>query len=480
MTKLYTAEDCDRMTIDEVWDLHRRYVNPSQVDIYTKFSFGRDLFTHAEGMYLHTADGRRILDFSGGIGVLNHGHNHPRILLARRAYQEKKRMEVHKIVFSPYLVALAHNVAQLLPGDLNKSFFPNSGAEAVEGAIKLAFKAHQPRREYILHADVAFHGKLIGSGTISGLPYPESDFPRMSNTAAFRFGDLESVRQRVAEFRRPDGSSNVYAIIIEPYSASRATACGRDFLYGLRDLCDREDIVLIFDEVYMGWGKSGTLFYFMRHEGLLPDILTMSKSFGGGKSSISAYSARDSVFMRAYGSENTALLHTSTYNGFGEECATAIEAIRVIIEDDYPAKARAIHEYLFPKLAALKEKYPAAIKEIRGVGAWNTIILNSPFAAVERILKSFPVGPLKNRSAYIDKITAAAVADALYEKHNILPMIVENRELVMLGAGPSIIAEREHLDCFVDSLDEILDKGLAGRVAGFCGRVLRQIVIPRQ
>lgn len=477
MTHLITAQECENLTIDEIWKLYAEYVNPAQVEILSKFSWGRDVISRAEGMYLYTRDGRRILDFTGGIGVLDHGHNHPRILAARRAYQDKRRMEIHKVIFSPYLAALSHNIAQLLPGDLNKSFFPNSGAEAVEGALKLAFKSHQARRDYVLFADIAFHGKLIGSGSISGLPQKYFEFPRMENTASFKYGDLESVTAAVAKLRKPNGESNVYGIIIEPFHASTATPCSADFLYGLRELCNRNGIVLIFDEVYMGWGKSGTLFYFMRHEGLVPDVLVMSKSFGGGKSSISAYTARDPVFRRAYGSVDAGLVHTSTYNGFGEECATALEAIQVVIDDDHPGRARRIHNKLVPMLMRLQQVYPKDIKELRGVGAFNSLILSSPFEMAENILKAFPVGPLKNKASYLNKVTAAAVAEALYRDHAILAHIIENRDVVMLGAAPSVIAEDEHLEYYIDSLDKVLAEGLGRVVSHFTAKTLARMAL---
>jgi len=480
MDKLLTVDEIEKLPIEEVWKLYAAYVNPAQVEILTKFSWGHDLFDHAEGMFLYTADGRRIMDFTGGIGVLDHGHNHPRILAARKAYQEKKRMEIHKVIFSPYLAALCHNMAQLLPGDLNKSFFPNSGAEAVEGAIKLAYKASfksaDEKRDFILFSDIAFHGKLIGTGTISGLAQKHFDFPKMENTASFEYGNLDSVKQRVAELRRNDGTSNVYAIIIEPFHASTATPCSADFLYGLRELCDAEGIALIFDEVYTGWGKTGSLFYFMRHEGLIPDVVTMSKSFGGGKSSISAYTARDATFERAYGDTDSALIHTSTYNGFGEECATALEAIQIVVDEDHPAKARALGDIIQPLLDDLIARHPKQIRERRGAGAFNAIILNSPFKAAEDLLKSIPIGMIKDKTSFLNKLTTAAVVEEMYREHNILAHILDNRDTVMLGVCPSLIAEKEHVTHFIESLDAVLSKGLARVVSAFAARTFKNMI----
>jgi acetylornithine/succinyldiaminopimelate/putrescine aminotransferase len=149
---LLTVADCERLQTRQVHKFYRRYVNRSQVTLMTSFGFGRELADHAEGCWIYTRDHRKILDFTGGVGVLNHGHNHPRILAARKRFQDQRRMEVHKTYFSPYVAALGHNLAQLLPGDLSMSFFPNSGAEAVEGAVKLAYRYHGGNRRQILHA----------------------------------------------------------------------------------------------------------------------------------------------------------------------------------------------------------------------------------------------------------------------------------------------------------------------------------------
>src|SRR5690606_19624754 len=105
---------------------------------------------------------------------------------------------------------------------------------------------------------------------------------------------------------------DVYAILIEPFSASTVQWCSEHFLRGLRELCTRHEIVLIFDEIYTGWGKTGSMFHFMRYPGLLPDVVTTSKSFGGGKSSISAYVAREPVFRRAYDNLGDSLLNSTS------------------------------------------------------------------------------------------------------------------------------------------------------------------------
>src|SRR3989338_7383072 len=174
---LLTWRECSELGIEKIHELYREHVNSTQVDLISAFGFGRVTVSRAEGMYIYTTDGRKILDFTGGIGVLNHGHNHPRILAARIAYQQEKRMEVHKNFFSPYVAGLSHNIAQLMPGDLKISYFCNSGAEAVAGAGKIAYKHFNGKRRHILSADISFHGKLLGTGGLTQSPEISFRFP---------------------------------------------------------------------------------------------------------------------------------------------------------------------------------------------------------------------------------------------------------------------------------------------------------------
>ncbi len=457
---LLTVADAEKLSADQVHDMYRRYVNASQVTLMTSFGFGRELVDYAEGAYLHMRDGRRILDLTGGVGVLNHGHNHPRILAARKDFQESLRMEVHKTYFSPYLAALSQNLAAVLPGDLTKSFLPNSGAEAVEGAVKLAYKYHGGKRKTVLRADISFHGKLLGSGGLTG--QSQFPFPTIPGIGIFTYGDLESVRALVKQHR-----GDVYAILIEPFSASTMQWCGEDFLRGLRELCSKEDIVLIFDEIYTGWGKTGSLFYFMRYEGLVPDIVTTSKSFGGGKSSISAFVAREPVFRKAYENLNDALLQSTstTYYGFGEETATAIEAINIAIEEDFPARARELESVLGPGLDRLRRNHPDVIADVRGAGALWGVFINNNIKALDIVSKLAPVGMAKD-PRFATKLVTCAVIDTLYREHDIFTYYTLNGRNPLV-VGPPLVATPSAMEHFLECFDATLSTGLARLLARF-------------
>jgi putrescine aminotransferase len=463
--KLYNWQECADFDIEKIQELFRGYFSKSQVDLIGSFGFGRAVATHAEGMYIYTSDGRQILDFTGGIGVLNHGHNHPRILAARIEYQKQKKMEVHKNFLSPYIAGLSHNIAELLPEDLDISYFCNSGAEAVEGAVKLAYKYHDGNRKYILHADISFHGKLLGAAGLTGSPELNYDFPTIPNIKSFEYNNIESIKDLVAKIRNQKGKSDIYAVILEPFSASSLLECSREFLAELRRICDTDEIILIFDEVYTGWTKTGELFNFMG-KGTVPDIVTFSKSFGGGKSSISGYTTQTPFFRKAYDNLSDATLHSTTFSGFGEECITAMEAINIIVDDDYVGKSKRIHQRLSEGLKSLQEKYPELIDDVRGSGALHGVIFNRDIHSfIQSLINLIPAKVFKDER-FLSKLITGSVISELFNTHNILTFFGDNREISLI-ISPSVIVADDELNRFLDALDKTMAIGKRNLILNF-------------
>lgn len=430
----------------------------------TSFGFGRELVERAEGPWVYLRDGSRVLDMSGGVGVLNHGHNHPRILAARQRFIQQQRMEVHKAFFSPYLAALSHNVAELLPGDLSISYFPNSGAEANEGAIKMAYKYHNGERNTILRADISFHGKTLGAGSLTGSAENHFRFPGLPGIVVHPYGDLAAVRAAVERTRKPNGTSDVYAILVEPFSASSLRCWSESDLRGLRELCTDEDIVLIFDEIYTGWGKTGSLFYFMRYDGLIPDILTYSKSLGGGKASISGYTAREPLFRKAYDRLVDVILHSTTYYGFGEETATAIEAVNVVVEEDFPKRAREIESMLSAGLERIRKAHPEAVDRVTGVGALHGVFLNGGPKLLDLAGKLVP-GFTKDPQFRTKLVTLSVIAH-LFRHYKIMTYYSPNGRNPLMVA-PTLMIEPSDVEYFLKALDETLSVGLRRLLTGF-------------
>jgi len=383
--KLFSLSEIETLDIRTIKKLYRNHISAGIEKIFSSFSIGNDIFESSSGVHMYTRDKKKILDMTGGIGVLNHGHNNSKILEARLKHQKNKRMEINKLVFSPYTAGLSANIVNLLSNNLNKVFFCNSGAEANEGAIKAAYRYHEGKRKFILHSETGFHGKLIASGSISGEYSKKFNFPFFNFGKSFKLNDLEFFKQIHANGNLKD----VFAIIIETFSASTLTNVEQNFIEQIKNICKEFDIVLIFDEVYTGWGKTGYMFNFQRFKNIEPDILTISKSLGGGKASISAYISSDKIFKNTYEKEKDAFLHTSTYNGFSEECVTAIEAINIALEEDYPSKAKEIETEIKNNFVQLKKKYPKIIKEIRGSGAIQGIFFYKQFELIQSSKENF-------------------------------------------------------------------------------------------
>ena len=456
---LYTAQDAENLSVKEVVELYKNYINPNQSQIFSNLPYGKDLFKSAKGVHIYTNSGKKILDFTGGLGVLGLGHNHPKILEARIKFQQQNKMEVHKILFSNYMAALSKNMATLLPGKLNKSFFLNSGAEAVEAAIKVCFKSYNSNKKNILFSNKSYHGKLIGSGSVSGSYLKTNQFPTMENCVDFNFNDPADLEEKILKCQNNGG---IYAVIIEPYSASLLESCSQEFIDKLFSLKKQKDFRIIYDEVFSGFFKSKKMFYFENFKNeYIPDVICLSKTLGGGKSSISCLVMNDLVYNKAYSKLSDTFLHTTTYNGFAEESLTALEAINIISEDNFKNKVENLSNLLKIKLEEIEKKHKDKIEKIKGTGLLNGIIFKSIYGNLAKIIEAFPLKIIKDKAFFLKKLTATAISCELYEKHNILTTVNDSVNSNHLCISPSLVITEEDVNYFFTSLDSVLKNGVS-------------------
>jgi len=481
--KLLSVEDAENLKISEIQELYKKYISKSQVELIGSFGFGNDLVDYAEGSYIYLKDGKKIIDFTGGIGVLGHGHNHPRILKERKLFQEKKRMEVHKNYFSPYMAALSHNFAKLMPGDLKYSFFPNSGSEAVEGAVKMAYKYHQGNRDSILVSNISFHGKLLGAASFTKSPELHFEFPKIQNVEEFEYNSITSIQQSIKE-----NPSKYFAVLVEPFSASSLYELSSKFLAELRNLCNENDIVLIYDEVYTGWGKTGSLMNFMRMcedktdcdnkqclcVDLTPDILVSAKTLGGGKASISGYIATEKIFKKAYDNLKDATLHSTTYYGFGEESVTALEAINIVIEERHPEISKKMGELISSKLLILKNNFPNLIDEVRGKGLLQGITFKADLNIIKKVVKFLPKS-ISSDKQFVEKLVTGSLISYLYDNFGILSYYGSNQQIIFKIAPSTTISEEDIVFLF-ESLDKTLKLGWVKIISGFVSRKIKSLI----
>ena len=188
-----TVEEAKALDVARMTDLFKAHINPGQLHFMKLLGFHKVKIERAEGMFYVDQNGRKILDFFGGFGSLAFGHNHPRILEARRSFQEEKRHEIAIAFMSQYAAALAHNIAACSPGELDMVFLGSSGSEAMEAAIKVAERAAGPKRPKIVYAENSFHGKTKGVLSITDGSLYRGDFKLVDNTVRVPFGDIEAV-----------------------------------------------------------------------------------------------------------------------------------------------------------------------------------------------------------------------------------------------------------------------------------------------
>ncbi|OGX53927.1 MAG: hypothetical protein A2267_07365 [Omnitrophica WOR_2 bacterium RIFOXYA12_FULL_38_10] len=446
----FKVSDVENMTSKEKITLMEDYVNPGMIKLLKILRFDTPCSVSAEGVYITLNDGRKILDMTGGSCVLGLGHNHPRILEVRRKFAENKRMEVCKALVSPYMAALAANMASLLPGDLQYSYFCGSGAEAIESALKLAQKYGGKNRLGLAYTDRSFHGKSYGSMSVSSMEEHRHNFQLLDKCYQVPYGDSDALeelfRSKSIENNKPD----ICAFVLEAIHGTRIIFPPEGYLKKVRELCTKYDVLLIMDEIYIGFGRTGYWFAF-EADNIVPDIVCYSKSFGGGKASIAGITARKPVFLQAYGKSGDSMIHSSTFSGMGEECATAIEAVNIIKDENLVERARELGAYLEMRLKELKEKHPKRILDVRGRGLLWGVELEPAANQIEPIIKRFFPDKLSSLLA----LTGAIVLSELFHAHNILSYLGFTRRNLIVFSPPYII-KKEELDQAVNALDKIL------------------------
>ncbi|RCX00368.1 aspartate aminotransferase family protein [Marinomonas foliarum] len=453
---MFTFEEAQSLKIEDIYDLYREFSNKKLPDVYKKFKFGQEVITKAQGSFLETDSGKKIFDFTGGLGVANYGHNHPRILEVRRKFSETMRPEIHKSYFNPFLAAASKNLADVVGHGLNYSFFCNSGAESVDGALKITYKRHKGKRKIVLHSNRSFHGKTLGAGSISaGDNFVGGKgrffFQRIPGTMEYDFNNIDSIKSILESA----GAENVYAIFVEPFSCSTLTENSSAYLKELREICDKHKISLVFDEIYSGFGKCGYDFYFHKY-GVAPDVLCVSKALGGGKASTSAYLTKESVFEEAYGSISGALTHSTTYNSFGEECATVLESCNVLVEEKVSDNAKNIEKLLISVFDSWKEDAANPVTDFRGQGSHFGVILRNPFELLQPLAEILPVD-FTSDPLFTKKLYTTAIANALWEDANCLCAFTSNQE-VILNFSPSPLANIEDVKDSLLKAESVIKK----------------------
>lgn len=331
--------------------------SPQLLPVHKRFDIS---FSHGEGVYLFDDFGKKYLDFGAGIAVNALGHCHPKMVKAITS-QAKKLWHVSNIYNSNELNRYAGKLvnATSAHGKINYVFFCNSGAEAIECTIKMIrrhfYVNNQPQKNRIITFTGAFHGRTIA--TISAAAkkkYLEGFEPVLDGFDNVPFNDIEAVRRVI--------NKNTAAILIEPIQGEEGiVVADKIFIQELRKICDKQNLLLAFDEVQCGMGRTGYLF---AHEyfAVKPDIIATAKAIAGGFPLGACLATKDAASGMTIG------VHGTTYGGNPLAMSVAESVLDVILADNFLANVRKIGDELKMELQKLQQKFPDLIEEVRGVG----------------------------------------------------------------------------------------------------------------
>ena len=337
----------------EAFENYKQYVNPPLARVM-KLS-GSPVEVRASGTTIWDQNGKAYLDFAGGYGVFTLGHSHPRVIAAVREQMDVMSLS-GKTMFNVLLGRAAKRLAELAPGDLQYSFWCNSGTEAIEGAIKLARAA--TGRVKIVSTHDAYHGKTLGALSISGRETFQTPFrPLLGDVERIAFGDTDAL---------DDALRDAAAFVVEPVQGEGGVNVpAPGYLRTVREACDRAGALFVADEVQTGLGRCGFRFAVER-DGVVPDVMTLAKGLSGGIIPVGAFIARPNVWNQAYAKQP--LVHTSTFGGSEIACAAALAAMDVLEEEALIENARERGVQLLDGCAEIAQAFPAVVREARGLG----------------------------------------------------------------------------------------------------------------
>ncbi|KHF39507.1 aspartate aminotransferase family protein [Halalkalibacter okhensis] len=325
----------------------------------------------AKGSYVTSEDGKEYLDFASGVAVTNVGHNHPKVVEAAKSQLEELIHGGHNVVYYPSYIELAEKLNELNGGD-QMVYFSNSGAEVNEGAIKLAKKV--TKRPAVISFKRGFHGRTIGttSITFSNSAYRKdyegllpsvyySEYPYAYRTGLTEEQEVERCFAHLEEvFQFQVAPESVAAMIIEPVQGEGGYIVPpKQFLERLREICDQYGILLVFDEIQTGFGRTGKMFAY-EHSGVKPDILTLAKGIASGFPLSALVASREIMEQWPAGT------HGGTYGGNPIACAASLATIQVL-EEDGLENAMKQGEYFKNRLLELQQTIEG-IGDVRGLG----------------------------------------------------------------------------------------------------------------
>jgi len=421
----------------EEMQLNNRYLNAQMGRIVRTVGFDR-VWTGGEGAHLIDAEGHRYLDLFGGHGVFAIGRNHPEAIAAMEDVLAARTANLPQLGVTLLNGVLAEQLLARAPGSVGAMVAANSGAEAVEGALKIARAA--TGRPRVLYADNAFHGLTMGALSLNGnQEFREGFGPLVPGCDAMPFGDLDALER---ELRHGD----VAAFVLEPIQGKGVVLPPFGYLERVQSMCRAAGTLFVCDEVQTGIGRTGRLFA-LEHWGLEPDMICLSKALSGGFVPIGAVLVSRAAFDRVFDRMKRAIRHSSTFAGNDLAAAAALGTLRALDGEDLLARGTRMGELLLELTRPLVERYEI-VHDVRGLGMMWGIELGPPqgngrwsmWSAIERAQPG---------------VFAQLVTVPLFHDHRIFCQVA-GRRMNVIKALPALVIEEQEIRRFAAALEEVI------------------------
>ena len=415
-----------------------KYINPQMAKVLKTLGFD-PVYVRGRGSHLWDDRGNDYLDMLSGFGVFAIGRSHPKVKDAIRQYLELESPNLVKMGTQLLAGILAQKlIDEFSPKDLDTVFFCNSGAEAVEGALKFAH-AFTGRRK-LLYCDHGYHGLTLGALAVSGCREFRADYEAiLAAGKEIPFGDTGRLE---AELSRRD----VSAFVVEPIIGHGVFIPPDDFLPRARELCTRYGTLLVADEVQTGFGRTGKLFA-CEHWGVTPDIMTISKSLSGGYCPIGAILYPRKIYDRVFSSLDRCMVHSTTFGQNDLAAVCGLATLEVIQDEGLVDNSARMGAYLLDRLRGLSEKYEL-IHEVRGRGLMIAVEFGQPRSLTLRSGWKMIHGI--NQDLFCQSILVPLIMD-----HHVLAQVSgHGKDIIKLI--PPLVFNRADADRFIEAFDLVL------------------------
>ncbi|MBX3468774.1 MAG: aspartate aminotransferase family protein [Planctomycetes bacterium] len=418
-------------------DLLRETMNPRFAKVLSTIGFD-PVYVRGQGAHLWDKDGNDYLDMLSGYGVFNVGRNHPKVKDAIRQYLEVDSPNLIKMGTQLLAGVLAERLLKIAPRGLDTVFFCNSGAEAIEGAMKFA-RAYTGRTRMIF-CQHGFHGLSMGALSVNGLDEFRHGFGPLMPWTRIPFGDAKALE---AELKRGD----VAAFVVEPIQGHGVFIAPDGYLQEAKALCQKHGAVLIADEVQTGFGRTGKMFA-SEHWGLEPDIMTISKALSGGYCPTGAILFRRPIYEKVFSSLDRCIVHSSTFSQNDLAAVCGLATLAVLEEERIVEHAAETGQYLLEQLQGLVGRYEL-LKEVRGKG----------------LVIAIEFGPPRSMSLRAGWTMIHKLNQDLFCQAILVPLMMDHKILAQVAAHgmdvikliPPLVLTRADCDRFLASFEAVLE-----------------------